>query len=106
MVLVKYFDSDKMKIDEMYYLGTVITTLGRMINYYDQFQIVEKDYETRDKLSQKKAEKYLRDYIKMINDRMNYDITRFISLSIKNVRKRKVEVKESRQTKIVKYFVP
>ncbi|CAG8469077.1 6413_t:CDS:1, partial [Acaulospora colombiana] len=59
MVLIKYFNLDKIKIDEKYYLKTVITMLRRMINYYDQFQTNEKDYETCDKLSQKKAEKYL-----------------------------------------------
>ncbi|CAG8782013.1 3354_t:CDS:2, partial [Acaulospora morrowiae] len=78
MVLVKYFDDKKMKIDMKYYIKTLIGTLAHFINHYDQFQTNNIDYKKRDETSQKNAEKFLRDYVTMIDDRMtSYDIRDF-----------------------------
>ncbi|CAG8778013.1 8208_t:CDS:1, partial [Acaulospora morrowiae] len=38
MILVKYFDNERMKIDMKYYIDTLVGTFARFINYHEQFQ--------------------------------------------------------------------
>ncbi|CAG8539575.1 17709_t:CDS:2, partial [Acaulospora morrowiae] len=78
MVLVKYFDDKKMKIDMKYYINTLIGTLARFINHYAQFQTNDVDYKKRDEISQKNAENFLRGHVAMIDDKMTiHDIRNF-----------------------------
>ncbi|CAG8698622.1 6395_t:CDS:1 [Acaulospora morrowiae] len=78
MVLVKYFDDKKMKIDIKYYINTLIGTLARFINHYTRFQTNDVDYKKKDEISQKNAEKFLRGHVTMIDDRMTiHDIRNY-----------------------------
>jgi DNA polymerase elongation subunit (family B) len=103
MVITKQFDESKMKLDMKYYFKSLISECARFINY--DFLISGDDYKTVDEKSQKNAERYLEKYIEQIDDNIGSDITHYVPIPYKSVKKREYEdIDTGRQAKITRYF--